>query len=56
MKPKVMSGEMTPGFALGLGIASGLAMCFSAIAQGKAGAAASDALGETGKVSHSTSW
>ena len=49
MKPKVMSGEMTPGFALGLGIASGLAMCFSAIAQGKAGAAASDALGDTGK-------
>ena len=38
-----------PGFLLGLGIASGLAMCFSAIAQGKAGAAGSDALGETGK-------
>ncbi len=38
-----------PGFYLGLGIASGLAMCFSAIAQGKAGAAGSDALGETGK-------
>ncbi|MBQ1628378.1 MAG: V-type ATP synthase subunit K [Treponema sp.] len=38
-----------PAFALGLGIASGLAMCFSAIAQGKAGAAGSDALGETGK-------
>ena len=37
------------GFLLGLGIASGLAMCFSAIAQGKAGAAGSDALGETGK-------
>ncbi|MCI7534317.1 MAG: V-type ATP synthase subunit K [Treponema porcinum] len=36
-------------FLLGLGIASGLAMCFSAIAQGKAGAAGSDALGETGK-------
>ena len=35
-------------FLLGLGIASGLAMCFSAIAQGKAGAAGSDALGETG--------
>ena len=32
-----------------LGLASGLAMCFSAIAQGKAGAAGSDALGETGK-------
>ena len=38
-----------PAFALGLGIASGLAMCFSAIAQGKAGSAGSDALGETGK-------
>lgn len=36
-------------FLLGLGIASGLAMCFSAIAQGKAGAAGSDALAETGK-------
>ena len=36
-------------FLLGPGIASGLAMCFSAIAQGKAGAAGSDALGETGK-------
>ena len=49
MKGKVMAGEMTGGFALGLGIASGLAMCLSAIAQGKAGAAGSDALGETGK-------
>jgi V/A-type H+/Na+-transporting ATPase subunit K len=36
-------------FLLGLGFASGLAMAFSAIAQGKAGAAGSDALGETGK-------
>ncbi len=42
-------GAQNPGMALGLGIASGLAMCFSAIAQGKAGAAGSDALGETGK-------
>lgn len=42
-------GVENPGMALGLGIASGLAMCFSAIAQGKAGAAGSDALGETGK-------
>ncbi|WP_191015513.1 V-type ATP synthase subunit K [Treponema zioleckii] len=38
-----------PLFFFGLGIAAGLAMCFSAIAQGKAGAAGSDALGETGK-------
>jgi V/A-type H+-transporting ATPase subunit K len=34
---------------VGFGIASGLAMAFSAIAQGQAGAAASDAQGETGK-------
>ncbi|NLC92728.1 MAG: V-type ATP synthase subunit K [Treponema sp.] len=45
----MISSEKNPGFLLGLGIASGLAMCFSAIAQGKAGAAGSDALGETGK-------
>ena len=34
---------------LGIGIASGLAICFSAIAQGMAGAAGADATGETGK-------
>ena len=34
---------------LGIGLASGLAMAFSAIAQGKAGAAGADATGETGK-------
>lgn len=45
----MIGSEKNPGFLLGLGIASGLAMCFSAIAQGKAGAAGSDALGETGK-------
>ncbi len=45
-----MKGSSADGmFLLGLGIASGLAMCFSAIAQGKAGAAGSDALGDTGK-------
>ncbi|BDC96057.1 ATP synthase subunit K [Treponema saccharophilum] len=49
MKGKVAAGALDPAFALGLGIAAGLAMCFSAIAQGKAGAAGSDALGETGK-------
>ena len=48
IKRKTLGAE-NPGMALGLGIASGLAMCFSAIAQGKAGAAGSDALGETGK-------
>ncbi|MBQ5780693.1 MAG: V-type ATP synthase subunit K [Spirochaetaceae bacterium] len=42
--------EATKGwYGLGLGIAAGLAMCFSAIAQGKAGAAGSDAFAETGK-------
>ena len=46
---KSVKATDNPGFLLGLGIASGLAMCFSAIAQGKAGAAGSDALGETGK-------
>ena len=46
---QMASSEKNPGFLLGLGIASGLAMWFSAIAQGKAGAAGSDALGETGK-------
>ena len=49
IKSKVAAGVMEPLFALGLGIAAGLAMCMSAIAQGKAGAAGSDALGETGK-------
>ena len=34
---------------LGYGIASGFAMAFSAIVQGKVGAAAADAQGETGK-------
>lgn len=36
-------------FLLALGVVSGLAMCISAISQGKAGAAGSDALGDTGK-------
>ena len=44
----MISSSKDPGFLLGLGFASGLAMAFSAIAQGKAGAAVSDALGETG--------
>mgnify|MGYP003289586274 CR=1 FL=1 len=45
----MVASTKDPFFLLGLGLASGLAMCFSAIAQGKAGAAGSDALGETGK-------
>ncbi len=49
IKGKVTNGTLDPLFALGLGIAAGLAMCMSAVAQGKAGAAGSDALGETGK-------
>ena len=43
------SSSADPAFMFGLGIASALAMAMSAIAQGKAGAAASDALGDTGK-------
>ena len=38
-----------PGFLLGLGIASGVAMAASALYQGKAGASGADALAETGK-------
>ncbi len=38
-----------PMFLFGLGIFSGIAICLSAIAQGKAGAAGADALAETGK-------
>ena len=41
--------ESNGGFLFGLGIGSGLAMAFSAIAQGKAGAAGADALSDTGK-------
>ena len=37
------------GQLLGMGIGSGLAIAFSAIAQGKAGAAGADALSDTGK-------
>ena len=46
---QMVNSTKDAGILLGLGIASGLAMAFSAIAQGKAGAAGSDALGETGK-------
>ena len=37
------------GQLLGMGIGSGMAIAFSAIAQGQAGAAGADALSETGK-------
>ncbi len=46
---QMKSSSADPSFLFGLGIASGLAMCMSAIVQGRAGAAGSDALGETGK-------
>ena len=46
---QMKSSAADPAFLLGLGIASGLAMAFSAIGQGKAGAAGADALAETGK-------
>ena len=41
--------EAKAGFLLGVGIACGLGIAASAIAQGKAAAAGSDALAETGK-------
>lgn len=49
LRNKLVAGSIEPAAALILGIFSGIAMAASAIAQGKAGAAASDALGETGK-------
>ncbi len=49
LRNKLLVGSIEPAAALILGIFSGLAMAASAIAQGKAGASASDALGETGK-------
>lgn len=48
MQNMITSGE-DGLFRLALGIFSGLAMAASAVFQGKAGAAGSDALGETGK-------
>ncbi len=45
----MIGSDKDPGLLLGLGIFSGLAMAASAVFQGKAGAAGSDALGETGK-------
>ena len=49
MKPAALANLELGPLYLGIGIASGLAICFSAIAQGKAGAAGADAAGETGK-------
>lgn len=46
---QMVASSANPMLLLGIGIASGFAMCVSAIAQGRAGAAGADALGETGK-------
>lgn len=46
---QMKSSSADPGFLLILGIFSGLAIAFSAVIQGKAGAAGADALCETGK-------
>ncbi|MCL2067247.1 MAG: V-type ATP synthase subunit K [Treponema sp.] len=49
MKPAAIANPHLGSLYLGIGIASGLAIAFSAIAQGKAGASGADATGETGK-------
>jgi V/A-type H+-transporting ATPase subunit K len=49
MSPQAVANPKNGALYLGIGIASGLGMAFSAIAQGKAGAAGADALAETGK-------
>ena len=49
MKTAAMNNMESAWLYIGYGLASGFAMAFSAIVQGKAGAAAVDAQGETGK-------
>jgi V/A-type H+-transporting ATPase subunit K len=49
MKPAAIANPENGALYLGMGLASGLAIAFSAIAQGRAGAAGADATGETGK-------
>jgi V/A-type H+-transporting ATPase subunit K len=49
MKPAALANPELGSLYLGIGIASGLAIAFSAISQGRAGAAGADAAGETGK-------
>jgi V/A-type H+-transporting ATPase subunit K len=46
---RMLASEADSGLLLGAGVIGGLAMGMSAIAQGLAGAAGSDAFGETGK-------
>ncbi len=45
----MIASEKDPWFLLGVGLVCGLAIAGSAVAQGAASAAGSDALGETGK-------
>ncbi|MCL2129892.1 MAG: V-type ATP synthase subunit K [Treponema sp.] len=49
MKPAALANPQLGSLYLGIGIASGLAIGASAVAQGAAGAAGADATGETGK-------
>jgi V/A-type H+-transporting ATPase subunit K len=49
MKTAAFANEASGWLYLGYGLASGLAIAFSAIVQGKVGAAAADAQAETGK-------
>ena len=49
LKPAALANLEFGPLYLGIGFASGLAICFSAIVQGMAGAAGADATGETGK-------
>ncbi|MBE6758320.1 MAG: V-type ATP synthase subunit K [Ruminococcaceae bacterium] len=46
---QMKTANADPAFMLGIGIMSGIVMAFSAVVQGKAGAAGADALAETGK-------
>ena len=46
---QIKTATADPGFLLVLGIGAGIAMAFSAVFQGKAGAVGADALAETGK-------
>ena len=45
----ISSGSASPALCCGIGIFCGIAIGLSAVFQGKVSAAASDALGETGK-------
>jgi len=45
----MLKSSRDPLFVLAVGIAAGIAIAMSAVAQGQAGASASDAMGETGK-------